>query len=69
MVTQDLKTQNPDLVDALEILEELSTLSDADPRDLGSQQVSYLRRMYEEKSVGLFLFAWSIFGYRDLFLP
>lgn len=54
--------------EALSLLQDLEQLSDADPRDLGSTQLSLLRRLFErpDEGIGLFLFARVIFGYRDL---
>lgn len=52
------------------LLTELESLSDTDPRDLGQAQLSVLRKLFEstDEGLGLFLFARTIFGYRDLTL-
>lgn len=51
---------------SISVLQDLLTLGDADPRDLTSHQTTQLRKMFEDPTVGLYLFATQIFGYKDL---
>ena len=51
---------------AFSVLGDLATLTDADPRDLSGAQVTALRTLFEDPTIGLFLFAKTIFGYQDL---
>lgn len=53
-------------IGALSVLKDLLALTDADAQDLSHQQAAMLRRMFEDPTVGLFLFAQVIFGYTDL---
>lgn len=54
------------LSESAALLTELDTYGDADPRDLGEDQVSVLRTVFEDRDYGLFLFAKFICNYRDL---
>src|SRR5262245_2738709 len=49
----------------LEVLNDMIQ-SAGDGRDLTQQQIPLLRQLFEDKDIGLFLFAQYIFGYRDL---
>ena len=60
------ETAPPEHRGSLAVLDDLARLADAAPEDLGYEQAQGLRRMFEDPQVGLFLFAWAIFGYRDL---
>ena len=51
---------------AFGVLSDLANLGDADPRDLTNAQVGSLRQLFEDPTVGLYLFATQIFGYKDL---
>ena len=51
---------------AQRILTDLSTLSDAEPRDLLDSQAKVLREFFEDPATGLYFFARHIFGYKDL---
>ncbi len=57
-----------DLRGSFSILSDLAGLSDADPRDLTESQITSMRGLFEDKTVGLFLFATQIFGYKDMTL-
>ncbi len=48
------------------VLRDLIGLADANPQDLSNAQVKSLRAMFEDPTVGLYLFATQIFGYVDL---
>lgn len=58
-----MQLNNPE---ALSILNDLTTLPDASPRDLTNEQLGRLRTVFSDKQVGLYLFAKIIFGYGDL---
>jgi len=55
-----MKTPNPE---GLNILEQLGSMTDADPRDMGSMQISQVRDFL---NTDLFAFNWFIFQHQDL---
>ena len=60
-------TREDKLRAALAILQELEAQGDPEAaRELGAQEVSLLRMLFEDPTVGLFYFAKVIFGYKDL---
>ena len=54
-----------DIESGLSVLKDMDR-SNGDARDLSQNQISLLRRTFEDKKLGLFLFAKYIFGYKDL---
>jgi hypothetical protein len=58
----------PTLPPEADLLDEMATVADADPRDLGDAQISALRDVFEDRQFGLFLFAKFICGCKDLTL-
>lgn len=54
---------------AFEVLRDLRTLVDADEADLDQQQITLLRKMFEDPTVGLYLFALEVFGYSTIKPP
>ena len=66
-MTQSHPNSTPeDLRSGLGILQELVTLTDASPRDLGNRQLVLLRKLFEDRAIGLYLFNQHIMGYEDL---
>lgn len=53
----------PEQQDSVDIITDLSCLSDADARDLSNQQISQLETLLR---ANLFWFSWFIFGFQDL---
>lgn len=51
---------------AASTLSDLSSLTDADYRDLSATQAKELRALFEDKQVGLFLFCVLVCGFKDL---